>query len=180
MFLKSKVFRAVCILSLALSLAVAAFADTIRLKDGSIIKGKISNFSNGRFTVVINDGTRRRQMNFSVAEVESITFDMDSTVRTSNETASDSQNDNTNVPVVNSGQSENSQISQPKTDSNAAPVLQNDRPAAPANSQPITLNVKVLADNTSNGWTTSGFVVKKGQRIRISGAGRVSLGSGRY
>jgi hypothetical protein len=39
--------------------------------------------------------------------------------------------------------------------------------------------VKVLGDNTANGWTNSGFVVKKGQRIRISGDGTVSLGNGR-
>jgi hypothetical protein len=38
----------------------------------------------------------------------------------------------------------------------------------------------VLADNTANGWTNSGWVVKKGQRIRIVGDGRVSLGNGRY
>jgi hypothetical protein len=35
-----------------------------------------------------------------------------------------------------------------------------------------------MADNTSNGWTNSGFVVQKGQRIKISGSGRVSLGGG--
>ena len=43
---------------------------------------------------------------------------------------------------------------------------------------PIAWNTKVLADNTSNGWTNSGWVVKKGQRIKISGEGTVSLGKG--
>ncbi|MEP6789445.1 MAG: LecA/PA-IL family lectin, partial [Acidobacteriota bacterium] len=38
--------------------------------------------------------------------------------------------------------------------------------------------VKVLADNTNNGWTNSGFVVKKGQRISISGDGQIQLGKG--
>jgi hypothetical protein len=46
--------------------------------------------------------------------------------------------------------------------------------------QPIRLNIKVLADNTANGWTNAGWVVKKGQRIRITGAGRISLGGGLY
>ncbi|HEX8636570.1 MAG TPA: LecA/PA-IL family lectin, partial [Pyrinomonadaceae bacterium] len=46
--------------------------------------------------------------------------------------------------------------------------------------KPIELNVKVLADNTSNGWTNSGFVVRKGQKIRIAGDGRISLGDGRF
>jgi len=42
--------------------------------------------------------------------------------------------------------------------------------------KPVGWNVKVLADNTANGWTNTGWVVKKGQRIRISGDGKVSLG----
>ena len=44
----------------------------------------------------------------------------------------------------------------------------------------VSLNAKVLADNTANGWTNTGWVVKKGQRIRISGTGRIALGNGRY
>jgi len=180
MFLKSKIFRAVCVLSLALSFAVAAFADTIRLKDGSIIKGKIVSFGSGRFTVVINDGARRRQMTFNAAEVESVLFEIDSTVRASNETASTSENDAVIAPVINSNQTGSRQTSPPQTNANGAPVLQNNSPSVSAGSQPITLSVKVLADNTSNGWTNSGFVVQKGQRIKVISTGRVSLGGGRY
>ncbi len=44
--------------------------------------------------------------------------------------------------------------------------------------KPIVWNVKVTADNTANGWTNSGWVLKKGQKIRISGDGKVSLGKG--
>ena len=44
---------------------------------------------------------------------------------------------------------------------------------------PVELNVKVLADNTANGWTNSGWVVRKGQRIHISGNGEVSIGNGK-
>ena len=45
--------------------------------------------------------------------------------------------------------------------------------------QPISWTVNVLANNTSNGWTNTGWVVKKGQRIKITGSGTVSLGNGR-
>ena len=34
-------------------------------------------------------------------------------------------------------------------------------------------------DNAANGWTNSGLVVRRGQRIRVSASGRVSLGAGR-
>jgi hypothetical protein len=48
-----------------------------------------------------------------------------------------------------------------------------------AGADPIELNIKVLADNTANGWTNSGWVVKKGQRIHITADGQVSLGKGK-
>ena len=45
--------------------------------------------------------------------------------------------------------------------------------------KPVEISVKVLADDTANGWTNTGWVVKKGQRIRITGEGEVSLGGGK-
>jgi len=53
-----KIFKKIAVAALTLVLAVSAFADTIRLKDGSIIKGKITGFTGGRFTVVIGEGSR--------------------------------------------------------------------------------------------------------------------------
>ncbi|HMS39397.1 MAG TPA: hypothetical protein PKE69_04170 [Pyrinomonadaceae bacterium] len=44
----------------------------------------------------------------------------------------------------------------------------------------IELKVKVLADNTSNGWTNSGWVVRKGQKNRITSRGNISLGNGNF
>ena len=41
-------------------------------------------------------------------------------------------------------------------------------------------NVRVRGDNSSNGWTNSGLVVRRGQRLRISASGRVSLGNNRF
>jgi hypothetical protein len=37
----------------------------------------------------------------------------------------------------------------------------------------------VRGDNTSNGWTNTGLVVRRGQRLRITATGSVSLGAGR-
>jgi hypothetical protein len=42
------------------------------------------------------------------------------------------------------------------------------------------VRVRVRADNSANGWTDSGLMVRKGQRLRISATGRVSLGEGRF
>ena len=35
-------------------------------------------------------------------------------------------------------------------------------------------------DNASNGWTNSGLVVRRGQRLKVSASGRISLGTNRF
>ena len=65
-----RVVRGIVALLLIVGLAIVSFADTIRLKDGSITKGKIASFGGGKFVVVIGDGSRRREMPFAASEVE--------------------------------------------------------------------------------------------------------------
>lgn len=177
MLFKSKLFRIVSILCLSLSMTILAFADTIRLKDGSIIKGKIVNFNGGKFTVVIEDGTRQRQMSFTADEVESISFDTDSIPTDQSSGQIDNSNNDPNSTIITVGQ--------PKKPTNPQTTSPQTNPAETTKTiivapKPIELNVKVLADNTSEGWTNSGWVVRKGQKIKISSNGRISLGNGRY
>ena len=47
-------------------------------------------------------------------------------------------------------------------------------------SQFFPVRVRVRADSTANGWTDTGLMVRRGQRLRISASGRVSLGQGRF
>jgi hypothetical protein len=75
MSFKSHVFRAFFSLFVILSLSVGALADTIKLKDGSTIKGKIVGFAGGKFTIAMGNGARKRQMTFAADEIESIEFD---------------------------------------------------------------------------------------------------------
>src|SRR4029079_8077913 len=53
-------------------------------------------------------------------------------------------------------------------------------PASSAQPTFFTIKVGVRADNANNGWTNSGLVGRKGQRLRITSSGRVSLGKGRF
>ena len=53
-------------------------------------------------------------------------------------------------------------------------------PASGGESPFFPVRVRVRADSTANGWTDSGLMVRKGQRLRISATGRVSLGQGRF
>lgn len=154
---------------LLISLTVVAFADTIRLKDGSIIKGKITGFGGGKFTVVMGEGSRRKELTFFANEIESIIFD--------SQDAKPQLTTPTRTTV--SKQPEQTPDPQPArvvlTSGTRGPSPSQTTPPA-ATMKPVGWSVKVLADNTANGWTNTGWVVKKGQRIRISGDGKVSLG----
>lgn len=183
MFNKSKLLRSLLILCVTLAVALPALADTIKLKDGSIIKGRIITFGEGRFTILIGSGSRQRQMTFYADEVDTIEFDgvgptaprapvtsySDPAVtRTGGNTVITAGQNNSAMPVP-------TPVPTPAATPKPTPTQTQPQPVNNA-SRGAIINVKVMADNTSNGWTTSGYVVKKGQRIRVTATGRVSLG----
>ena len=75
MSFRSNVVRASILSVLVLCFGFGAFADTIRMKDGSKVKGKIVGFAGGKFVIAVGDGSRRREMTLVAADVESIDFD---------------------------------------------------------------------------------------------------------
>jgi len=176
-FIKS--FFAVTLIAI---LAVSAFADTIRLKDGSIIKGKITGFTGGKFVVVIGEGPRRREMTFSAGDVESVDFDRESVIESSvdvrQKPVSMNNGPTTSPRVVVTDTTADKPVPETVAVKIRAPV--STRPTAKiSTAKPIEVSVKVVADNSANGWTNSGWVVRKGQRIKISGSGEISIGNGK-
>lgn len=157
---------------LVLALVVPIAADTIRLKDGSVIRGQVVGFKDQQFTVLIGSGAqgRRSRTLIYVEDVESIEFDSATTAPASS-LANESRPaaDNTSTPDY-----------QPPR--NNQPVRPTTNPPTTTTNAPtfFTIKLSVRADNTNNGWTNSGLVVRQGQRLRISSTGRVSLGGGRF
>lgn len=158
---------------LVLALATLALADTIRLKDGSVIKGKIVGFVGGKFVVTVGEGARRRELKYLAADVESVKFDEPDAAPQLSVPAN-------RTVVYNEPADKPAAAPTQKIYKKVDPVPENSsRVKEPGEGvKPIEWRVKVLADNTANGWTNTGWVVKKGQKIRISGEGRVSLGRG--
>jgi hypothetical protein len=196
MSFKSNIFRASVSFLLVVCFAVGGFADTIRLKDGSKVKGKIVGFSGGKFVVAVGEGSRRREMTFVAADIDSIEFDTPrspaTNVMVSDRTTPAARPDTAvaQKPVPEPVIEDEAVANAPSTPTEApvskpAVVTTSNPPATSASTRkvsfgkPVELAVKVLADNTANGWTNSGWVVKKGQRIRISGSGEVSIGRGK-
>src|SRR5215216_4220090 len=172
-----KTFRLLLSTLLLISLSIPLLADTIRLKDGSVIRGQVIGFKDQQFTILIggNARGRRGQTTVYVEDVESIEFD--STPGSAG--ATDDSTVRNNVPMSRPS----NPVNQPDNNSNNVPDSRT-TDTAPISSNPtptfFTIKVGVKADNANNGWTNSGLVVRKGQRLRISASGRVSLGRGRF
>lgn len=180
--------------ALVLGLGASVVADTIRLRDGSVIRGQIVAFRDQQFTVLIGSGARgrRSQITLYMEDVESIEFDNTSSAAG---TAAETGNDGAAVydaeRTTTPSNTRTAPVETPRTTtapSNTTP-RSNPTPDATSDTTPSTsapssqffqINVRVRADNTTNGWTNTGLVVRRGQRLRINATGRVSLGSGRF
>jgi hypothetical protein len=162
---------------LVFALIVPAIADTIRLKDGSVIRGEVIGFKDQQFIILIGSGSkgRRSRTTIYVEDIESIEFDSATTAAASvlanDETGSGGSTEPPSQPSRSNPQPDLSSSTSRPTGSSAG-----------AGSSPtfFTIKVSVRADNANNGWTNSGLVVRRGQRLRISSTGRVSLGRGRF
>jgi len=168
-----KTFRPLLSFLLLISLATPLLADTIRLKDGSVIRGQVIGFKDQQFTILIGGSARGRrgQTTVYVEDVESIEFDSTPGAGT----ATDDGSARSNPPLSRPSPPVN------QSDPVASDSRSNDTtPASSSNPTFFTIKVGVRADSSNNGWTNSGLVVRKGQRLRISASGRVSLGRGRF
>ena len=167
-----KTFRLLLSILLLVSVSTPILADTIRLKDGSVIRGQVIGFKDQQFTILIggNARGRRGQTTVYVEDVESIEFDS-----TGGSSTTEDATARNNPPMSRPSIPNNNQPDPGPTDTRSV-----DPPVSSATPTFFTIKVGVRADSANNGWTNSGLVVRKGQRLRISASGRVSLGRGRF
>ena len=168
-------FRLLLSVLLLVSISTPLLADTIRLKDGSVIRGQVIGFKDQQFTILIggNAKGRRGQTTVYVEDVDSIEFDSNNAGPA---TATDDMSARNNAPITRPSTPND------QPDNNNVPDSRpiNTVPASSSTPTFFTIKVSVRADNANNGWTNSGLVVRKGQRLRISASGRISLGHGRF
>jgi hypothetical protein len=170
---------------LVLSLGFPAFADTIHLKDGSVIHGQVIGFSDQQFTVLIGGGARgrRSRVTLYMEDVESIEFDSATTAAAAalaNEDTSQPTG-NTSAPISQSPRNNPPPVQTSRNNPPPVSNTSNRQPATRNTSSPtfFQINTRVRGDNASNGWTNTGLVVRRGQRVRVTATGRVILGNGR-
>jgi hypothetical protein len=191
---------------LVLGLSTVALADTIRMKDGSIYKGKVIGFKDQQFTILVGNAAQGRQSRLIVYvdDIESIEFDSstgssaynppdDRPTTTYTPPSSNPPSSNPTRPPANSGNSGNTGNPRPNNPPSGNNSGGNNsggnnsggnnsgggNPSNTGGGNFFPIKVRVTGDNTTNGWTSTGFVVRKGQRLRITATGRVMLGQGR-
>src|SRR6266849_5338093 len=73
--MKKSFFRQLLTAALVLGLSLPALADTIRLKDGSVLHGQVVNFKDQQFTILMGSARGQRRITVYMEDVESIEFD---------------------------------------------------------------------------------------------------------
>ncbi|HEY9282527.1 MAG TPA: hypothetical protein VIP46_03640 [Pyrinomonadaceae bacterium] len=182
----SKSAAAVFAAALALAAPAAAVADTIRLRDGSVVRGQIIAYKDQQFTVLIGSGQRNRRsrMTIYMEDIESIEFDNPFGADGGNSTTSP-RGDEAAYDVDDNARQQQPQQSQPQRTTQPPQSQPTSRPA-PSQPQPqrasgpvfIPISVRVDPKSTESGWVSSGFTVRRGQRVRVSASGRVTLSNG--
>lgn len=169
---KTLLSLSVCLAVLSL-LNIAALADTVRLRDGTVLKGKVVSYAQGKFTIVVYIGGRPSQHVLSVDEIESVEFEGADAVAANGGTG------RSTVPAA-----------EPQREAAPAPT---ERPAAdngthvaatpPADNDTgviATIAEKTVSVAAGADWTSTDIRVQRGQRIVISAMGDIDLGDNRH
>jgi hypothetical protein len=155
----------ICLLVVSL-IGSAAIADTVKLKDGSVLKGRVVSYNQGRFTIEVSIGGATSQHVVPGDEVESVEFDVGNIGAISRaEPVGASQ---PSAPPPRAGtprdippEPATSDPGPPPTDDNAGYALIAEK----------TVSIAAAAD-----WTSTEIRVQRGQRIVITASGEVDLG----
>src|SRR5260370_33265056 len=153
--MKQIFLRSLMIVALALSLSLPVLADTIRLKDGSVIRGQIVSFKNEQFTIMVGSGARGRKSRITVymEDVDSIEFDSAGNAGNSSGPSDDTSNSQpTYQPPANNRPNNQPSNDQPTNNQPANNQSGNNQPTSNTQGAPPTfqITVRARADNTRN------------------------------
>ena len=171
-------------------LTTTAFADTIKMKDGSVYKGKVTGYSQRKFTITIYVGSSSSQHVIPVDEIESVEFDASDTGAP--RALTNPIGTEANQPRGEKPRSESQPFQQPiirpdpALSAETKEALNTAKPAitntseimAPVSSEALGL----LADKTISiaaaaDWTSTEVRVQRGQRVVVTASGEVDLGN---
>jgi hypothetical protein len=169
----NSLIKSLTCLFLVLIFSAAAVADTIRLKDGSVLKGKVVSYNQRKFTIIVYIGGASSRHIVSVDEIESVEFDTPDTLAASPNTAEASNGTESSSrlePVTSSSTAKPRNEPAASSVSTDPPPVESDNASSAAAAEK-TVNVAAAAD-----WTSTEIRLQRGQRVVISASGEVDLG----
>jgi len=203
----------VCIL-----VATSVLGDTLHLKNGSVLKGKVTSFADDQFVVLLDTGSGRFQSKATIYIGDVANIEFDSTQASSGDTSgpapqtgeppretavprdTNSSNPVSGPPPQRQQPVEPTRETGPPADSQPAPSpVRNSEPPPEKADKPVTQPPAAAPPSDSaegerltrkpsgpvktvtidvvgkRDWTSTGLIVKRGDRIRITAAGSVTL-----
>ena len=177
--MKSLIKSIACLFFVSL-FSAAVFADTIKLKDGSVLKGKVVSYNQRKFTIVVYIGGNSSRHIVSVDEIESVDFDSTESLASARNTAEPSTgvDSSSRLEPVTSSASE-----KPRNEPAALPVsaepppVESDTASASSGSSGSGAAEKTVKVAAAADWTSTEIRLQRGQKVVISASGEVDLGN---
>ncbi len=169
--------RAIATLFVLFYLSAGVLGDTVKLKNGSVIKGKVVSYGQGEFTIILDLGssTRRSTSRMIIAseDIESIEFDSAEPSQTASRTEQPRE-------TVREASAPPPQVAAPVPETVAPPptatVAPEERTGSPSSSPLPVVAEKEIRVAAAADWTSTEIRIVKGQRIVIEASGDVDLG----
>ena len=166
-------------------IAATGKADVVRLKDGTVLRGKVLSFSQRRFTITVTFGGSTSQFVISADEIESIDFDgsdggalagrgpLGATVPPGASAPKGAA-----APRASTGGA-TSPPRVAKSGVESPPEAGRVTPGGTAGATSRVLVEKTVTVPAAADWTSTEIRVQKGQLIVLNASGEVDLGNGR-
>ncbi len=170
----------VCLVIVSLIGAVA-FADTIRLRDGSVLKGKVISYGQRKFTILVYIGGSSSRHVIPVEEIESVEFDSSDTGDATRAELQPVNPPSAAAPTRAEIPRDNPPATLPVETSTSREETRAASESDPTPNEANTGAVAAIAEKTVSvagaaDWTSTEIRVQRGQRIVISASGEVDLG----
>ncbi len=153
---------------------IVASADTIKLKDGTILKGKVVSYGQRKFTIVVNIGGNSSQYVIPVEDVESVEFEAGETGGVQKSAAEPQPQ--VQPAAVNPPVAEAAPETRPVREREPAAKPLAGEPAGEAESSGSVIAEKTVSVAAAADWTSTDIRVQRGQKVVINAAGEVDLG----
>ncbi len=176
MKIRKPFFRLVICLAVVSLISAVALADTIKLRDGSVLKGKVVSYNQRKFTIVVYIGGASSQYVIPVEEIDSVEFDSSDVATTPRaESGAGNAAPVAAPPPIDSQRNNTPETSAPRDEARTSPGLEPLPADASGGSVPVIAEKTVSVAGAAD-WTSTEIRVQRGQRIVISASGEVDLG----